>query len=77
MNNALQGHRLSSLTSTVFDFFREPVCQSREATHVHPHREVGTLRIGRADMLRVRLAFDRRLDRATAFGWAISAFGAV
>lgn len=56
----------------VLEFFGEAVGQSREAPIVHPMRENAAFDVGRGNMLRVRLAFDRGLDRARAFGGGCS-----
>jgi hypothetical protein len=48
--------------SMVLEFLGEGVRQAREAAVVHPHREVGTLGIGRGDVRHVWRPFDWRLD---------------
>ncbi len=60
----------------IFDLLRKGVCQAREAAHVHPHREIVPLDIGRADVRRVGIAFDLFLLRASAFRRAVAALGA-
>jgi hypothetical protein len=42
----------------VFELLAESIRESGEAPHRHPPREVRTFRVGRADVLRVRIAGD-------------------
>ena len=50
------------------DFLAEGVRQPRESPHRHSHREVLTLDVRRADVLRVGLSGDRLHVAAQAFG---------
>ena len=60
----------------VLEFLRERIGEPGEAAHVHPHRKVLPFGIGRADMLRVGIAFDPFLARANAFCGAVAALRA-
>lgn len=57
----------------VLDFLRECVRESGEAAHVHPHREVLALDVGRGDVSVVRPPLDSGLADAGAFGRAVAA----
>lgn len=42
----------------VLEFLRKGIREPREAPVVHPHGEVRPLAVGRADVLRIGIAFD-------------------
>jgi hypothetical protein len=57
----------------VLNLLAERIRQPREAAGVHPDVQVLPLGKRRADVLRIGITFDARLDRASAFGGAVSA----
>ena len=57
----------------VLHLLRKCVREPGEAAHVHPHREVLALHVGRGDVLRIGLAFDLTLDGARADRRAVAA----
>ena len=62
----------------VLDLLAKRVRQPSEPPHAHPHRQVRSLRIARADMLRVRFAGDRLSAGADTFSRrAVGAPGSV
>ncbi len=61
----------------VFNFLAETICQSRKSARVHTDAEIGSLRERRADVLRVRVAFDPLLMGAGALSWAVMTLGAL
>ena len=65
----MKRHRVSA----VFHHLAERVRQSRYSSRMHPHIEIVPLRIGRADVRHVRIALNRGLDSASAFGRVVVA----
>jgi hypothetical protein len=61
----------------VSHLLRKGVRQARHAARMHPHVEIVALRIGRRNVLLVGFARNGRLDRASAFGRAVAALGAL
>ncbi len=61
----------------VGEFLRVRIRQPREAAHRHAHRKILPLDIGRADVLRVGVSFDPRLNDASAFSRAIATLHAL
>jgi hypothetical protein len=57
------------------DLLGKSVGQAREAAHVHPHRQVLALDVGRGGVLGVGLAFDVALLRSDALGRPAAARG--
>lgn len=60
----------------VLDLLRERICEPGEPAHVHPHREVLPLYVGRGDVRVVWPALDGGLTDAAAFGRAVAALRA-
>lgn len=56
------------------EFLAETISQSREAAHVHPHREIGTFRVAGADARRIWIALNRLLMRSDAPRGAVPPF---
>src|SRR5205085_12692245 len=60
----------------VLELLGEAVCQAREAAYLHPHGEVASLDVGRADVVDVGIAGDGAdggpdaLSRTVAALWA-------
>ncbi len=61
----------------VLKLFGERIREPGHAARVHADVQVVPFRIGRADVLRVRRAFDPMLDDARAIGGAVAALGAL
>lgn len=59
--------------AVVLDLLAECVCQTGEPAHVHPHREVLPLDVGRADMRRVGTALDAAHVHTGASAGAVAA----
>ena len=57
----------------VFNLLGKCVGKPREASCVHPHREIAALGIGRADVRGIRVALDNLCLAANAFGGAVAA----
>jgi hypothetical protein len=56
----------------IFDLLPERIGEPREPAHLHPHREVLPLDIGRADVLRVRASRDVLWRTAKALARAVA-----
>jgi hypothetical protein len=63
--------------SVVLEFLAERIRQPREAAIVHPHRQVRTLAVGRADVPFVGVAGDPMFLSADALCGAVAALGAL
>lgn len=61
----------------VLELLRKRISEPRHAARVHADVQVVPLCIGRANVLRVRRAFDPMLDDARAIGGAVTALGAL
>jgi hypothetical protein len=76
-NEIVESREQRDRPHVVLDLLWECIRQSGKVAHVHPHVQVLPLSKRRADMLGVRVAFDRRLDRSGAFGRAVAALHAL
>jgi hypothetical protein len=66
----MQGHSMT----VIFNLLGEAICQASETAHSHTHREILAFYKRCADMVRVRIAGDRRGTASNAGSRAVAAF---